>query len=204
MTRLRIAITQRCDPVPGRDEVRDALDWRLASLLWDLGFMPLPLVSGLDVPPAYLAELAPDGLLLSGGNDIGSAPARDALEQFALDYAVTQELPVLGICRGMQFMNHYQDGTLRPVTGHTAVKHRVLGPLVGDDGRMVNSYHDQGLTKPDLGVDLEAIAWSEDGVIEGLRHLQRPWLGIMWHPERDKHPSEADRSIIFKHFTEHQ
>ena len=194
MSRPRIAISQRRDAVAGRDEVRDALDARLTGLLWELGFLPLPLASGVAEPADYLAALAPDGVLLSGGNDIGSAPARDALEWAALEYAAAHGLPVLGLCRGMQMLNHFQGGALRPVSGHTAVRHPVTGPLVGDDGREVNSYHDQGL--------LDAVARADDGVVEALRHRRRPWLGIMWHPERDTPVASADRELITRPFLE--
>jgi putative glutamine amidotransferase len=200
VSRLRIAVSQRCDAVAGRDEVRDALDQRLAALLWELGFLPLPLASGISAPADYLAALAPDGILLSGGNDIGSAPLRDALEKAALDYAVQHGLPVLGICRGMQFINQYRGGSLRSVPGHTAVRHRVFGSLVGDAGREVNSYHDHGLLNADLGSALEAVAWADDGVVEALRHRERPWLGIMWHPERDTPTDSIDKDIILNFF----
>ena len=199
MSRPRIAISQRRDAVAGRDEVRDALDARLAGLLWELGFLPLPLASGVAEPADYLAALAPDGVLLSGGNDIGTTPARDALEWAALEYATAHGLPVLGLCRGMQMLNHFQGGALRPVSGHTAVRHRVTGPLVGDDGREVNSYHDQGLLDADLGDALDAVARTDDGVVEALRHRSRPWLGIMWHPERDTPVAAADRVLITRH-----
>ncbi len=202
MNRRRIVISQRRDAVADRDEVRDALDVRLAGLLWDLGFLPLSLASGVADPHEYLAALAPYGVLLSGGNNIGSAPARDALEYVALEHAVAHDLPVLGICRGMQFLNHYQGGSLQPVTGHTAVRHHVHGPLVGDDGREVNSYHDQGLLDADLGDALEAVAWTDDGVVEALCHRSRPWLGIMWHPERATPVAGADRELITRHFQE--
>jgi len=200
--RLRIAVSQRRDAVAGRDEVRDALDDRLAGLLWELGFLPLPLASGVAQPADYLTALVPDGVLLSGGNDIGSAPARDALEWTALEYAAAHGRPVLGICRGLQMINHFQGGALRPVSGHRAVRHRVTGPLVGPGGREVNSYHDQGLLAADLGDQLQAVARADDGVVEALRHQRRPWLGIMWHPERDTPVASADRELITRHFLE--
>ena len=55
------------------------------------------------------------------------------------------------------------------------------GPLVGTGSYKVNSYHDQGMFDANLGEDLEAMAWSDDGVVEALCHMARPWLGIMWH-----------------------
>ena len=192
-------MSQRCDTVSGRNESRDALDIRLVALLWDLGFLPLPMASGIAAPADYLSALAPDGILLSGGNDIGSAPLRDALEKAALDYAAYHRLPVLGICRGMQFINHYQGGSLRSVSGHTAVRHRIHGPLVGEDSREVKSYHDHGLLEDDLGDGLEAVAWADDGVVEALRHREHPWLGIMWHPEREEPVADADRVLAKRH-----
>jgi gamma-glutamyl-gamma-aminobutyrate hydrolase PuuD len=197
--RRRVLVSQRRDIIAGRDEVRDALDVRLCALLWELGFLPLPMVSAISDREEYLAALMPDAVVLSGGNDIGQAPERDQLETALLIHAAKHRLPVLGICRGMQMMNHYQGGRLRAVSGHVVVRHRVTGSLVGPGGCDVNSYHNQGLFDADLGDDLEAMAWSEDGVVEALRHREWPWLGIMWHPERDAPAADADQILIRRH-----
>ncbi|ABM61550.1 gamma-glutamyl-gamma-aminobutyrate hydrolase family protein [Halorhodospira halophila] len=197
--RRRVAVSQRCDAVPGRDEVRDTLDVRLATLLWDLGFLPVPMASHITDRAAYFEAVEPEAVVLSGGNNIGEAPERDHLEMALLDHAAAFRLPVVGICRGMQMMNHYQGGALRAVARHVAVRHRVSGPLAGADRRVVNSYHDQGMLDADLGDDLEAMAWSEDGAVEALRHREWPWLGIMWHPERDAPVAESNRKLIRNH-----
>ncbi|SNY98599.1 gamma-glutamyl-gamma-aminobutyrate hydrolase family protein [Halomonas sp. hl-4] len=192
----RVAISQRQDAIEGRNEVRDSLDTRMAELLWQLGFLPMPLPNTIANPEAYLDKLAPDAIVLSGGNDIGSATHRDALEKAALDHAIHHNIPVLGICRGLQMFNHYQGGRLRSVADHIGNVHWVTGPLTPKSGRWVNSYHGQGLTVDDLGYDLKALAWANDGTIEALCHYQRPWLGIMWHPERDSPIADADRHLI--------
>jgi putative glutamine amidotransferase len=197
--RKRVLVSQRHDAVAGRDEVRDALDVRLSALFWELGFLPIPMASAIRDHEEYIHTLMPDAVVLSGGNDIGQAPERDQLETELLAHAVKYHLPVLGICRGMQIINHHQGGMLRLLSGHVAVRHRLTGPLVGPGGREVNSYHNQGLLDADLGVDLEATAWSDDGVVEALRHQEWPWLGIMWHPERDAPVTDSDKEITCNH-----
>ena len=111
-------------------------------------------------------------------------------------------LRVLGICRGMQMLNCYQGGSLRPVLSHVATRHDIYGPLVGATHRKVNSFHGLGLLEADLGDRLEAVAWTKDGVIEAMRHRENPWLGIMWHPERDFQPAEEDLELILKHLSQ--
>lgn len=189
-------MSQRHDAINGRDEVRDALDVRLCALLWDLGFLPIPMASSIGDHEEYIKSLMPDAVVLSGGNDIGLTGDRDQLESALLSHAAKYRLPVLGICRGMQMINQQQGGVLRSVSDHVASRHRVTGPLVGPGGREVNSYHNLGALDIDLGCELEAVAWSEDGVVEALRHRKWPWLGIMWHPERNKPVAEADRDLI--------
>ena len=208
----RIAVSQRVDAVPGRDERRDALDIRLGRLLWTLGLLPIPLCSGVVAEPVaegrpgnaaeYLAALNPDGILLSGGNDLGEAPGRDRLERAALAYAREHGIPVLGICRGLQIINGDEGGTLAALDGHVAVRHGIFGPLAGTAGRMVNSYHNHGVLPDGLAPTLEPLAWSEDGAVEALGHRDRPWLAIMWHPERDHPTAAADCELIRNHFGE--
>lgn len=196
-----IAISQRLDPIAGRDEVRDALDVQWAPLLWDLGYLPVALNSGIEAVEEYLAALQADGFLLSGGNDIGKAPERDRLEAAVLDYSMHQLLPVLGVCRGMQFINHYQGGSLKKINGHVATRHSLQGGWSNQQAiESVNSYHDWAIVSETLGRDLESLARTEDGSIEALRHKQHRWLGIMWHPEREQPFSKHDIHLIRKFF----
>ena len=197
----KILISQRRDRVAGRDETRDALDVRWAKILFDLGFVPIPVCSELANETNYLTELKPDGILLSGGNDLGEAVERDQLEIQLLDYAKANKLPVLGVCRGMQMINHYCGGSLVDVTGHVASYHTLEGDWAKLHGyQQVNSYHNQAITRLTLAPSLEVLATTTDGVIEAAQHVDLPWLVIMWHPERLHKINMQDANLILRIF----
>lgn len=204
MKKRRIGVTQRVEVVAAYAERRDCLDQRWSELLavLDMWCVPLANLSGTTLAKEYLSDLALDGFILSGGNTpgcvadaAGSAPERDAFEMTLLSVAHANHLPVLGVCRGMQMIQWYSNGTLVPVTGHTAVRHPVVQhhPHLWRDLVEVNSYHNYGIAASTLPDALEPLAWSGEGLIEAFRHRDLPWYGIMWHPEREAvvHPEDA-------------
>lgn len=178
---MRIAVSQRVEILSDRNERRDALDQRLAALLTFAGATPIPVPNAMDeaARAAWLGAVDPGGIVLSGGNDIGTVRERDATEAALLAFARVRNLPVLGICRGMQMMAHAAGGELMRVTGHVRVRHA----LSGIDARAANSYHDWALAGCPPGY--RVTARSEDGGIEAMRHEALPWRGWMWHPERE-------------------
>lgn len=206
MSRLRrVGITQRPMALPERDEVRDALDVRLARLLWDLMFVPVPITNAIagitgsgDVGPSsvddYLSALALDAIVLSGGDDVGEPPARDRTERAALALAERERLPVLGICRGMQLINVIAGGTLAPVEGHVATRHEAQGSAIAK--REVNSFHRLAILPDGLAAELKATAWAPDGTVEAVKHRRLPWTGVMWHPEREAPFAEDDVKLV--------
>jgi putative glutamine amidotransferase len=195
----RIALSQAVVVHPERDERRDALDQRLCALLSSWGYLPLPVPNGLqartdqaacDPVDDWLANLRPQAIVLSGGNDIGSCAERDRTESRLLDHARRHGLPVLGICRGMQMMATSCGGRLTAVSGHVRTRHRLHGELCAE----VNSYHNFALgdCPPEFGV----IARSEDESIEAIRHRSLPWEGWMWHPEREPAVAEYEQQRL--------
>ena len=179
-----VAVSQRVDTVPGYGEQRDALDQRLSAFLLAGGCLPVPVPNALAAGDAaaldaWLAAIRPAGVVLSGGNDIGTQPERDATEAHLLAHATAHRLPVLGICRGMQKLAHRAGTALTPAAGHVASRHRLAGSI----DRETNSYH--GLALSDCPPEYEILARSADGVIEAIRHATLPWEGWMWHPERE-------------------
>ncbi len=180
--------------------------------------------AGVDLQPVWLAGAdratdqaalkTMDGLVLTGGADVEPGhygyddeagickpfPGRDEAELAILDEAFARRLPMLAICRGMQLLNVYQGGTLRPALAHPAdhkleetERHRIvcephaaLPMLVGEHAGLVNSTHQQAVDR--LGHGLQIAAKHVDGTIESIewtRPMRRPWLAaVQWHPER--------------------
>jgi putative glutamine amidotransferase len=162
-----------------------------------------------------------DGLVLSGGIDIdpslyggaseykrsplsGWEKERDLFEQAVLRMAWERELPVLGVCRGLQLINITLKGDLVQDLGiagdgvHEAnagidKQHGVrieagslLAEVTGHSSGEVNSAHHQAIAR--LGDGLKVNCYAEDGAIEGIEWeapVGRPFLlAVQWHPER--------------------
>lgn len=180
-----VAVSQRVDFLASRNERRDALDQNLVNWLRMAGCLAVPVPNTLITPSAdsidqWLQHVAPQAIILSGGNDLGEIPERDATECRLLDWASSRRLPVLAICRGMQMMGVYAGGCLSAVNGHVRTRHLLQGEY---GGITVNSYHHLALTETPPG--FRRLAQAEDGALEAIRHIDLPWLGWMWHPERD-------------------
>ena len=188
-----IAVSQRVEMRPERNEVRDALDQRLNTFLLEAGFLPIPvpnslISASLDYKSLseWLSRVAPEALVLSGGNNIGNFTHRDLTEKAMLDHAKRLHLPTLGICRGMQMMGLWAGGRLKPVAGHVRSRHQLSGKFEAE----VNSYHDFSLEV--CPADFQVLARSQDGEIEAIRHSRLAWEGWMWHPEREAVFSQRD------------
>jgi len=188
-----IAITQRVEFIESIGERRDALSQEWGLLAEACGFLPLLLPNHPAIARQLLEGIKPDGILLTGGNDLaaygGNAPERDETERFLIHYAVEQHIPLLGVCRGMQMLLDHFGTPLQRVEGHIRVEH----PL--DNGDTVNSFHGWGAL--DCLPPLAPAAQCADGVLEAVSHQDYPWIhGIMWHPERYHPPRERDIQLI--------
>lgn len=214
MTML-LAVTQRVEMVDATNERRDCLDQQWAPFLNDLGLWAVPVPNGLTQPSSWFRELGLQGILLTGGNDLGILPAacnpspeRDAVEETLLGLAAAQGLPVLGVCRGFQMLNVHCGGSLSPVTGHAGTHHEVM-PRDGHPGRFfrdfkpteVNSYHNYGILEAELAKELVPILGDGAGRVEAAEHRILPWAGIMWHPERGFHPHPSVQMLFRKVFS---
>ena len=185
-----VVISQRIDNHIDRNERRDGLDQRLCSLIFAAGLLPVPIPNSFHFEPRskrqikdafdkWINAINPGAILLSGGNDIGDFPDRDNVENWLLDHAEQNKLPVLGICRGMQIMAVRFGAKLDPLKGHVGTQHNLCGVIKGK----VNSYHNKGILE--CPHKFRILARSEDRNIEAIGHETLPWEGWMWHPERE-------------------
>ena len=202
MNRPVVAVSQRIDLLTDFDEVRDCLDQRWAEILWELGLLPVPVPNRIDELSTWLDSLEVRAVLLTGGGDVGldirTNPfhhQRDLVETSLLRYASEHRFPVVGVCRGMQFINRFEGGRLIEADNHVGVYHQVSSVSTGES-RIVNSYHRWAIDPTGLAVSLEASAVDERGYIESCSHQTLPWHTVMWHPERETQLHEEDRLLL--------
>jgi len=185
---LRFGITTRITQASGYSETRDSLahDWSIFMMrefpnnIW----VPLPNI-GKDVV-GYFQKLSLNVLILSGGDGHGETPERDKTEYALLQYALTNKIPIIGVCRGMQIIHTYFQGNLglgsdEFISNHRARTHKII---TSDGQKTVNSFHNYFLSEGTLNSKFSVIARSlEDHSIEAFSGDLV--LAIMWHPERE-------------------
>jgi putative glutamine amidotransferase len=174
----------------------------------------------LIAEPHQALELI-DGLMLAGGSDIdpacygdethaetlGTVPERDAFEIALARAALERDLPLLGVCRGMQLINVACGGTLlqhlperfghhqhrRALGSFDGADHDVrllagslAARVAGETKHPTKSHHHQGVDR--VGAGLEISGWSTmDALPEALELPgHRFALGVQWHPEADQ------------------
>jgi putative glutamine amidotransferase len=165
------------------------------------GLLPIPVPNSAEAARAICDKVdGIVGIVLTGGNDLaaygGDAPERDETENTLLDLAEQRDLPLVGVCRGMQMIQHRFGSRLERVQGHVAARQRIT-----IDGRPVevNSFHNFGARE--VYPPLVGWAVADDGVIKAVRHQERRITGMMWHPERLQ-PFAVDDVARFSRFFE--
>ena len=241
---VRLGITpsnQRKDhPLIGISVNIDAQTSRLHEAyirsILDAGGIPV-LIPAMDDASA-LQEIVKslDGLLLSGGADIDGCyfneptleelteidPERDRYDFLLLRIATDYQLPVLGICRGMQVINVAFGGGLwqdipsqypgsplnhsvltqkeQPVHAVKIEKDSVLFSIFGKEEVGVNSRHHQAVKR--IATGFKVSATSEDGVVEAIEaYPHKRIIGVQWHPENmATEGNNEEMKRLFNHF----
>ncbi|MGQ9928227.1 MAG: anthranilate synthase component II [Chloroflexaceae bacterium] len=134
---------------------------------------------------AEAAALRPDRIVVSPGP---CTPAEAGIS-IALIRELGLHIPILGVCLGHQAIGAAFGGAVvrAPRVMHgklSAIHHRGVGVFAGlPDPFIATRYHSLIVRRDDLPAELEVTAWTDDGLIMGLRHRAYPVQGVQFHPE---------------------
>jgi len=205
--------------------------------LEEAGGLPVLIPSNLDSETLHALYARLDGVVLIGGGDVDPAvygltaeegialrsvdQKRDTSEIALTRWALSDDKPLLGICRGVQVMNVALGGTLyqdlrmqthsavdhdldgvgqRRIEGHsvTVAPDSTLAALLGGQSIAVNSMHHQAIAT--VAPDLTSVAVAPDGIVEGVeRKGARFFIGVQWHPE-ELYPTSDAMKHLFEGF----
>lgn len=192
----------------------------------------IPVMLPLTSDEKCLEQLADemDGFLFTGGQDVSPVfyaqktssmcgeicKELDDMENLLFRMVYNKDKPVLGICRGIQFINAVMGGSLYqdlpteylsntehhqkppydvPVHSVEIVEDTPLYQLLGIKELMVNSYHHQAINM--LAPELSAMAFSEDGLVEAVYAPDKKFIfAVQWHPELSFEVDENSRKIF--------
>ncbi|MGH7912111.1 MAG: anthranilate synthase component II [Candidatus Dormibacteraceae bacterium] len=159
----------------------DSFTYNLVQYLSELGARPRTYRND----EVRLEELADhDALVISPG----PGTPDDAGISLAAIEALSGRIPILGVCLGHQAIAQVFGGKVvrgEPVHGKTAlVSHDGEAPFEGmPDPFEATRYHSLIVERTSVPHQLQVSAWTEDGVVMGLRHLDHPTFGVQFHPE---------------------
>ena len=177
--------------------------------------------------PSEVLDLV-DALIVTGGaGDVNPAlygqerhpetgpiqDERDAYELALVRKALEREVPILGICRGMEILNVVYGGGLEQhlpdVVGHEEHRHTpgtysdhdvrlepgsLAARAAGEERSQVKSHHHQGVRE--IGSGLAVTGWADDDTVEALEDPSCPFvLGVLWHPEEDE-KSQVIKALV--------
>lgn len=206
--RKKIGISLRVTDAPNYTEKRDSLSQDWIKFFENLDLIPVLIPNTLEHIENFLEEFSFDGLILSGGDNIGDNADRDKTETSLLNYAIEKKIPTIGVCRGMQLINNFFGGKfdIDSKNQHVAKDHKIeiintkFSTIFDSNTISVNSFHKNMIYPKNLGKDLQAFAiFNDDDSIEGFVHKSLPIVGVMWHPERDQNKNnKLIISSIFK------
>jgi len=227
-----IGITLHAPGAQDSEEL-DVLVSQIAQAVTIAGGTPVLIPPGWDAATLRAQFTALDGLLLSGGGDIDPAcygaapiasvggvdPDRDHTEFTLTQWALAEDKPIFGICRGLQLLNVACGGALyRDVSEYAdAIRHAytqgypsdlvvhpvriaadsLLAAIVGKGDVPVNSLHHQACSVVAQG--LRVVAWAPDGMVEAVEVPDHRFaLAVQWHPEAL--PEAVESQALFRAF----
>ena len=108
----KIGITTRIVNAQEYEEKRDALSQDWVEFLEIENIIPILIPNNLSNIPLFLKEINLDGIILSGGDNIGDDDERDNTEKQIIEFGISKKIPIFGVCRGMQVLNKFFKGKM--------------------------------------------------------------------------------------------
>lgn len=207
----KIAITSRLIENEDYYEIRESLDIQWGKLCKSLNVLPIILPYEVDFEN-YFKFMPIDGIILTGGNDLSILSSnelsikRDQYEKRLLKYAIDKNIPLLGVCRGMQVIANYFEFPLVEVKNQTAIRHKII---VNNESAYsdilsqieeVNSFHKFAVKS--VSNDFIVSALNETGMIKAIEHKKLNILAHMWHPEREVPFHQNELKLIKEFFND--
>ncbi len=198
----KIAISQRLISNQKYFEIREALDIKWGLLFKELNFLPIILPIEFNYKKIF-ENIKIEGIILTGGNDLNVISKsslslkRDNFEKAIIRYGIKKNIPIYGMCRGMEIITEYFGGSLKKVKGQVGVRQKLninnnskyFSELIKI--KSVNSFHNYAVDN--LPKDLIVSASNKNGIIKAIEHKKYKILSQMWHTERE---SKFDKNQV--------
>lgn len=183
----KILITQDIIYAKSYLEKRDSISHLLLEFLQKNNYHPILVPNNLMIFKKLINNIKFEGVILSGGNDLGSEKNRDFIEKKLISYSVKKNIPILGICRGMQIIAKFHGVKLHKTSNHANKKHYVTKSSNNKLSKLfnktkVNSFHNFYIKKTNK--KFENLLLAPDNSIESFKIKNKDIFGVMWHPER--------------------
>lgn len=176
----------------------------------NLKIEPILITEKITKPINYFKTLNCSCLFLLNGEDTKlkvkngkfiSGSDRDFVEFKLLKHCLKKKFPILGICRGHQFINIYFEGKIKKINNHVNKSHKIkiIDQSIKEKLKLnymgVNSFHNFGIYRDDLSKKLSPWAITDD-TIEGYLSQKYKILTMIWHPERRKIINKNELRLI--------
>ena len=195
---MKLLVSQRSFLYEKYNENRDCIDQRMISWVLKLGYYPVLVPNNLFVKKNFLnlrkfiKEINPKGLILTGGEDIGTNIERDKTELFMINEFFRKKKAILGICRGMQIIGKYFNKGLKKSKLKTSKNYKIF-----------NNKNDKNIPKKakcffnyslrNCPNEFDIIAQDGIGTIWAIENKKSKCEAWMWHPERK---IQFDKTLI--------
>ncbi len=153
-------------------------------------FTIIPNTKNLDL--SHVTKKDVKLIILPGGNDLISksyiSKIRLNNEIKLIKYGLKNNIPILGVCRGMQVINFFYKGKQKKIRNHMRTRHDVYfsNNFFNKPKLNVNSFHNFGIPKNLIAKSLVPIGLDKSENVEFFKHKKFKIFGVMFHPEREK------------------